>query len=266
MMVAATHFAYRHPELIKFLRAGGVGAEFEIDFDQKWNPQCGSLYGRFGPPDAAMTVDGHKAWDIVGVQWYLKQNPARDIPFHFAYHGGKEGGHAIEYGWQDDPKGWAALRDARQPYFAGWGGGRCSRELYRHLFTWPWDKSVPAFSNCSLDGNPGNGDPADGDPRGTINAYLVWRYDDIVDKPDRWEMTVYLAKSAPKDTCTVDLTPRHRRKFNPKAGQTFTWTNTDLATKKVVGSGTVKADKWGLVTLKQITVGKGRNRVVITAE
>ncbi len=265
MMTSATHFAYRHPELIKFLRAGHVGAEFEIDFDQKFNPRSGSLYGRFGPPDAAKTVDGHRAWDIVNLAWYLKQDPAKDAPFHYAFHGGKESGHAIEYGWQDDPKGWAALRDARQPYVGGWGGGGVSRELYKLIFTWPWDKSVPAFSNCSLDGNPGNGDPADGDPSGTINGYLLWEYEGIVDTPTRWEMTVYLAADAPRDGCTVDLTPRHRRKFHPKRGQELKWTNTDVATKRQIASGTVAADPWGLVTLKQIAVGKGRNRIVITA-
>jgi len=263
MMTRATHFAYRHPELITFLRAGPVGAEFEIDFDQKFNPQSGSLHGRFGPADAARTVDGHKAWDIVNLAWYLKQNPAKDAPFHYAWHGGKESGHAVEYGWQDDPKGWAALRDARQPFVGGWGGGRPSRELYQLIFTWPWDKSVPAFSNGSLDGNPGNGDPCDGDPWGTINGHLLWEYQTIVDEPGRWEMTVYLAGSAGQPTCTVDITPRHRKAFHPKPGAAFAWTNTDLTTGKVVESGRVKADQWGLVTLKQVTVTKGKNRVRI---
>jgi len=265
MMTGATHFAYRHPELIKFLRAGPPGAEFEIDFDQKFNPRSTSLQGRFGPRDAARTADGHRAWDIVNLRWYLRQDPSKDAPYHYAWHGGKESGHAIEYGWQDDPMGWAALRDARQPYVGGWGGARPCRELHDLLFTWPWDKSVPAFSNCSLDGNPGNGDPSDGDPRGLLNGYLVWAHEDIVDAPGRWEMTVYLAGGAPRADCTVDVTPRHCRKFKPAAGAAFTWTNTDLGTKRRVGSGTVEADKWGLVTLRQVTVGKGRNRLVIAA-
>jgi hypothetical protein len=32
---------------------------------------------------------------------------------------------------------------------------------------------------------------------------------------------------------------------------------------KVLASGTVTADRWGLVTLRQATVTKGKNRLVI---
>ena len=266
LMISSTHFAMRHPELVKILRAGPIGAEFEINFDEKFNPISTSLAGRFGPADAAMTVDGHKAWDTVNLRWFLKQDPARDVPFFYAYHGGKESGHAIEYGWQDDPMGWAALRDARQPYTAGWGGGHPCGELDSLLYSWPWDKPVPAFSNCSLDGNPGNGDPSDGDPAGTINGYLLWDPATSVDKADAWEMAVRLAASAPKAECTVDITPRHCTAFKPKAGQEFTWTNSPLAKEGVDAkplSGTVTADQWGLVTLKQIAVTKAGNRIVI---
>jgi len=32
---------------------------------------------------------------------------------------------------------------------------------------------------------------------------------------------------------------------------------------KVIASGTVEADRWGLATLKQVVVGKARNRIRI---
>lgn len=257
-MGASTHFCLRHPEIFKILRSG----PYEIDFDRKWNPSSGSLGSRLGPKETARTVDGHKAWDVFDISWYLQTFQNRDIPFFVATHGGKESGHAVEYGFQDDPKGWAALRDGRQPHVGAWGGS-ISRDVRHHLQSIRWNKSVPAFSNCSLDSNPGNGDPSDGDPWGQINGYLLWDYDSIVDEPDRWEMTVFLARDAFQTTCTVDLTPRHRKKFNPKLGEKFKWTNTDVQTKKVVQSGDVTIDKWGLATLKDLTVGKGRNRISI---
>jgi len=68
---------------------------------------------------------------------------------------------------------------------------------------------------------------------------------------------------APKDACTVDITPRRCQKFKPKPGETFKWTNASLKDNKPVQSGTVKADKWGLVTLPQVKVSKGKNRVSI---
>jgi len=137
-------------------------------------------------------------------------------------------------------------------------------------------QSLPAFGNCSLDDNPGDGafDPggagSDGDPVGMINAYLFWDTATIVDEPDRWEMTVYLYDGdrhgrgkAPADACTVDVTPRRCQKFAAKAGQKFTWTNTSVKDNKQVAAGTAEADKWGLVTVPKVIVTKGKNRIVI---
>jgi hypothetical protein len=125
-----------------------------------------------------------------------------------------------------------------------------------------WDGTIPALSNCSLDNNPGNGDPADGDYYGQINGWLIWDDKQWTDKPDRWEMTVYLHESCPREDCTVDLTPRHCRLFRPRPGQRFTWSNT-TADGRRVGSGEIAADQWGLVTIEKLTVTKSRHRIVI---
>jgi len=76
-------------------------------------------------------------------------------------------------------------------------------------------------------------------------------------------MTVYLVSSCPEDACTVDVTPRHCKQFKPTPGDKLTWTSTDAKTGKVVQSGTIAADRWGLVTLKELRVTKNRNRLVI---
>ena len=128
------------------------------------------------------------------------------------------------------------------------------------------NQSLPAFANCSLDDNIGNGCMQVGKPlTGTLNAYLLWDTDTIVDEPDRWEMAVWLDKSAPLPDCTVDLTPRRCQKFKAKAGAKFTWSNFEPKDKeqKELQSGTAEADSIGLVTLKQITVTKNRNRITI---
>ncbi len=258
----ANAFSIRHPELFKVMYAGTTDS-FEINFDPKWNPGVSALFGAFGAPDVAMTVDGQKAWDIVGIGWYLRNHPTNDIPFYFAFHGGKESGHAIEFGWQDDPAGWAALRDGRVPYAGSWGGGPISKEVYAVVDAMPIDKTLPAFSRCSLDNNPGNGDPADGDPWGQLNGFMIWDFANSVDKDGQWEMTVGLASDAPQDHCTVDITPRRCSAFKAKAGAKFKWTNTSLADNKPVQKGEVAADQWGLVTIKKAVVTKGKNRIVI---
>jgi len=257
--LVGTHYGIRHPELFPILWL----APYSVDYDQKWNPTCGSLTGRLGPAELSKTVDGHPAWDAFNVAWYLRRNPGKDIPFWVHDVGGKEGGHAVEFGWQDDGKGLAALRDARQPFVAHWGGGRFGRQLRKGLATMRWTKSVPAFSNCSLDANPGNGDPADGDPWGQINGFLFWETETVVDEKGRWEMTVFLTPDCFEDACTVDLTPRHLKAFKPTPGEAFKWSNTSVATGKEVASGTVKADKWARVTIPKIAVTKGKNRIKI---
>ncbi|HUT35255.1 MAG TPA: hypothetical protein VNE39_17330 [Planctomycetota bacterium] len=257
-----THYGVRHPELFPILWIG----PYEVDYDQKWNPACGSLAGRLGPRELAETVDGAPAWDAFNIAWYLASNQDKDIPFWVHDVGGKEGGHAVEFGWQDDGKGLAALRDARQPHIAHWGGGSWSREVTAGLASMRWGGSVPAFSRCSLDGNPGNGDPADGDPWGQINGFLFWDPADTVDEATKWAMTVFLTQDCGDDVCTVDVTPRRCRVFKPRPGERFRWTNTSSADGKVVQSGETTADKWGLVTVPAARVGKGRSRITLTRD
>jgi len=262
----STHFAVRHPEFFGSLLMGPPFASgYSLDFDHKWNPGSGSLGRRLGPPNLVKAPDGGPAWDMFDLTQYLRDHPDRDIPFMGCmFSQPKDGNHGAEYGWQDDPKGLAALRDARQPYVAHWGGARLPREVRDAYGRMQWSKTLPAFSNGSLDNNPGTGDPDAGEPWGQINAWLLWDDQGSVDQPDRWEMTAWIVGACPDDRCTVDVTPRHCKRFKAKPGSKWSWTNTaDDGKGKVIGRGTVTADKWGLVTLKQITVTKGKNRIVI---
>jgi hypothetical protein len=259
---APTHFAIRHPDVFRVLYIGA----FEFDVDRKWNPGAGALLTMFGPQEMATTTDGKKAWDIIDIAWYMAQDVGRDIPFMVGlFDQPKDGNHGAEFGWQDDPKGYAALQKFRQPHCAQWGGASISPTLRKHLADMRWDKSVPAFTGCSLDNNPGNGDPDDGDMWGQINGYLFWDYDSIVDKPDAWEMTILLTPDCPQKACTVNITPRWCAAFKCKEGRKLKWTNTG-ADGKVIQSNTVPADKFGLATLANVVVTKGKNRIAIAAE
>ena len=125
------------------------------------------------------------------------------------------------------------------------------------------DQSQPAFTACSLDDNPGRGDPADGDPKGQVNLYLFWETRDVVDQADRWEMTVGLVNKAPQDSCTVCITPRRLQKLKPQPGEKFRWTNTPSGAEKPSQSGQLAADEHGLVTLPKVQVSKQKNRLAI---
>ena len=265
------HIGVRHPEIFKYLFLGNYTASYVYT----WAPPSRGLRTILGPRGVARTPDGKDAWRVLDLSWYLRQNPGKDIPvITGGSNTGRDSGHTCEFGWQDDPRGWAALQRARQPFVITWGVGQADPGGNMHFPTMhpevakvfaerAWNTTYPAFSNCSLDDNPGNGDPAEGDPCGQINAYLIWDDATSADEPDRWEMTVRVVKTSPADECTVDVTPRHTNRFKPRKGQRFAWTATSLARKEQVQSGTVTADEWGLVTLRGLKIDKGRNRIAI---
>jgi len=238
-------YAVRNPDRIRYLHTQASG----LGYDWIWRPRRCRLRSLLGPRASATTVDGTPAWNLWHLGWYLKRNPARDLPFFY---------------WKERQEGpevsflaIGALRDARQPFACEWGGGRLSRQLRHMLRVMRWDRSVPAFGNCSLDANPGSGWRPDGDPRGQINGYLVWDYHTVVETAGRWEMTAGLTLDAPRDECAVDVTPRHCRLFKRKPGQKFLWTNTDQQGRRGAQSGEVTADPWGLVTLRDVKLLKG---------
>jgi hypothetical protein len=145
-------------------------------------------------------------------------------------------------------------------------------------------QSLPAFSKCSLDARPVCDDPKGeyrpgkydqdfqqhADKVGGINLWQRWDPAGLVDEPDRWALTIWLASpdkegrnGCPSDSATTDLTPRRCQKFEARPGETFRWTNAADPDGAVAQSGTVVADRDGLVTLPQLVISKTKHRVKI---
>lgn len=124
----------------------------------------------------------------------------------------------------------------------------------------------------------------DGDPRGTRNGHITWSSrlqnydkrrtaDDAVDGEKEWGMNFRLEKNDivgewPKDTATVDITPRRCQAFRPSPGETVRWENWDFgdtSKPEKIAEGDGTADKDGLVTVEKFLVGKKGlgNRLVI---
>ena len=128
------------------------------------------------------------------------------------------------------------------------------------------DKSLPAFTGCSLDDDPGNGDPADGDPEGQSNLYLAWDPESIRDDAGTWQITVRLIEKSSKPECTVNITPRRLQHFKPKPGQTYKWTNATTNIGAAIQTGRATADEHGLIALEDVKVGRTGNRITISLE
>ena len=211
--------------------------------------------------------DGAEVWDHFSDAWYLRKHPEKEIGL-ISFSNGKNDG-AI--GWPQAAEFYRALQETKRPHIFVWGqsghGQRAALPVSLSDRIMPMDiridQSLPAFGGCSLDDEPGDGDPKQGDPKGQVNLYLAWDTDNVVDRADRWEMTVRLIEKAPKPQCTVDITPRRLQQFRPRPGQDVGWTNTSLGENRQVQTGRATVDGHGLITLEKVRVGSDGNRIVI---
>jgi S-formylglutathione hydrolase FrmB len=238
------------------------------------SPQFKNSYARvYGDPEWGVKFeDGTPVWDYFNDAWYLRKYPQKEIGFLTFSNGKNDKG----IGWPQAVEFYRALQETRRPHLFVWGqAGHGQRALMPFLRQGPGkdsrmpldirtNQSLPAFTYCSLDDDPGNGDLADGAPNGQSNAYLYWETNDIIDQEKRWEMTVGLIEQAPRDPAQVHITPRRCQMFHPHSGEQLSWTNTAIDTGKIIQSGQVKADQWGIVTLEKVLVAKGKNRIIIT--
>jgi pimeloyl-ACP methyl ester carboxylesterase len=262
----ALMMAIRHPDRIAWA-IGWVPIHRPIG-----SPAFKSSYqGFFGDPSWGVRFeDGTPVWEYFDNVHYLRNHVAQDTPFLTFSNGKNDNG----IGWQQAVEFYRILQETRRPHLFTWGqnghGERARMPLTGDGRTMPLDlrtnQTIPAFTNGSLDDDPGSGDPSDGAPSGKINAYLYWETETVLDTPGVWEMTVGLTSTAPQDECTVDLTPRRVQQFRTFSGERVRWMNTGVGRKTPIQSGEVTADQWGLITLPQIVVTKGKNTIRIVRD
>jgi len=252
-------WAWHYPELF--------AATFECtSMNLKRSPAGGECKLYWGDPrNPAPTEWGVSAWEYWNAGEWIRTHPDADLaPMTYAPRM-----HTGDFGRLDKPPLFRALLDTKRAWSAIFHEGpQAGHYGPGWLYQLRRTDSAPAFANCSIDDSPGIG--LGWDPGGQMNAYLCAEPRTQVDRPDRWEMTVYLypgdsrgRSAAPVDECTADVTPRRCRQFKAKPGQKFVWTNTSLADGKVVQTGQAVADDRGLVTAKSVTISKGKNRLVI---
>ena len=189
-----------------------------------------------------------------------------------------------------------ALQSQRVGHFAVWDeGGHMTPDplLGRHWWGHGWnpsqdDKSrlarnlaFPAFSQSGADADPGrgrsrdgrpwhhragySGNPEvpgdtgwDGSPQGAFNRYLRWNSSDIVDEPQRFEITLGLggASELPADGVVTNVTPRRRQSFRPPPGTQLTYRYGDQ-------SGFVAVNRLGEFTVPSLTLRTSWQRLIV---
>ena len=102
---------------------------------------------------------------------------------------------------------------------------------------------------------------------GRLNTRPRWDPDDIVDAPDRLEMTIYSARRvvyAGRVTCDVAI--RNAQRFRPKPGEKLVWTAPDPKDKRKQLRGETTVDANGHISIEGLQFGEPGRLVVRRAE
>ena len=273
--IASVFTALRHPDLLAAIFANVP----VLDFGAIWannEVYVAPLWGK--PGQKIKSWDGVDVYDTMRAAWYAESHPETDFPLMVILVGKSD----TTVGWADKPGFFRAMEATRHGGSFYWDGRNhgalpSDRRYWYHGRTPPRDmadlaekgpievdyltvrrdQSYPAFSRCSLNDDPGDGRRESGSPHGQINGYLLWDIRDIVDTPTRWEMTLKLTPSAPKDDCTVDVTPRRLQAMKVTKGEKVRWAVEGGA------SGEATADPWRLITVPSVRVTKSGTRLRI---
>jgi hypothetical protein len=246
-------------------------------------------YWRWGQPDYGRNWLGMNHLDYLDLAGWVRDNPNVELPYWVCWPAyGAFPDHSLgDFGFKPWQEFISAMKETRRAFAAVWmsNGPGLARGVCRDMVPQiKLNQSLPAFSNCSLDTSPQTDHPKGSyrpgrfdedfqkyaDKEGGINLYQRWDPNSIIDEPKTWAVTVWLARpnkqgefGSPADLATMDITPRHCRKFKAEPGETLLWTNTSIQGGKTIASGEVTADRWGLVTVRHIEVNKVGNRIVI---
>ena len=288
--MGAVHLACKHPELFAYVLddRGAVCCRDSEDL-----PVLEAAWGRV---DWGMKNDQDvNVWDWQDLTWFLREKgPGWDLPVlsfspwgHTAWQEGyprkvvsdrmKRWGQSH----RDFTRLFKALGDNRHMFFVDfdWGPTLAILPHWMDVTRGP----IPVVTGSTDKKVKENADgpfiffePSGSSPSGWIHWHHRWRSADVVDKPDRLEMTLYAAGI---EEITADVTPRRTVHFRPKPGEKLRWTNTCLAEgkkswgqrkvwkkypkRREIQSGTAVVDAHGLVTLKGILILATKSRIAI---
>lgn len=172
--------------------------------------------------------------------------------------------------------------DERAHHRADWvgqywdGSPRLSaNEMVRHRAS----RSFPAISSVDhapepgTQPDPGDGDPAEGDPGGTWGGHFDWDTETVTDAAKEWGATLFLIGDSvfprdipANDSAVATITIRKAALFKPTAGTKLFWTLRRPESGTVEASGLLTVPAGGVVTLPGLTFHKDpeRRRLVVS--
>ncbi len=219
------------------------------------------------------TSDPMLIWDFCDLRTFLRTNELTGIPFAQGINGKNDtkAGWPQQFYWYDTINAYrhGGVWFWDQRTHSGDNAQFTNAETTPVYTRYKSDLSYPAFSNCSINQNPGNGTTTNGDPYGALNGYLDWDNNSISDETCSYSIKCFVkdfyavGQLDPKqyDSCYTDITLRRTQHFHPITGQTIIWANYDE------NNALVQSDSFiydgSLVTLYGIKIKKSGSTITL---
>ncbi|MDO8647208.1 MAG: hypothetical protein Q7R70_02215, partial [Candidatus Diapherotrites archaeon] len=269
-------FALHYPELVSAIDAiQGKVVNYFIDPSTGAGSYPGGMENYLGPfSENIPTPEGIGIYDYVDAGKYFLAHPEKDFPVIRTNHGKND-----LLAWYQVPAFYSAANSARVYIYSVFD--QCAHNCFEasyfpeyipvrnfvvnmfndgfNIFHYSLSKSYPAFSDFSLNSNPGNGVPASGDLRGGINRYPYWDWNTGLETSRQYDVNVFLMAESPLDSATVSITPRRLQALEHSAGTAYFWKNIRVSDGQVLQSGNVSADQYGRITIQNFIISKQKS-------
>ncbi|MGB3076858.1 MAG: putative metal-binding motif-containing protein, partial [Chitinophagales bacterium] len=215
--------------------------------EQQWCSSSDNFETDYKDPNTGQNIP---IWKLFDIRHMYLVNEMRGGPFISGINGKQD----VTVGWVQKYFWYDSVDASRQGGTWYWDqrnhtndGATFTEEEYTPAFErFTLARSYPAFSFCSVDQNPGNGTPTNGDQLGALNGYLDWNDASIVDNSTSYSITCFVKNMyaggalLPQqyDSCTTDIAFRRIQKFKPTTGKTIYW-NVKNSANKIVQQGSL---------------------------
>jgi len=279
---AALQYGLRRPGKIAYVMAEGSPdpdpqqTPYEFEMYGKRKTQRPDLDAVWGKAEWKVEAEsGKPVWEEMDLVSYVLANGHKvALPFLSL------GAGSQHLAWKQEAGLMKAYRETRNGFMAEffWGSSHhmhlpISAEEGEYPFEPRADRPILACESKDRGPNPEffakhfeTGERGYGSG-GRLNTQPRWDSEDVVDEPDRLEITICTAKRvvyAGRVTC--DVAVRNTQKFRPPPGEKLAWTAPDPQEKRKTQQGEAQVDEQGRILIKGLQFGEPGRLVIRRAE
>jgi hypothetical protein len=261
----ALHLGLRHPEVFSLICSGhGVpdyAAAIRGTAGGRRRRMFDSLQRVCGKLDWALRAGtGRSVWEELDLTEYVRGLPAgAELPMV-----AMSAQHYVAWGlWPAYHEFFNVMLAKRRSLVASfsWYGARIV--AVSRTATFPGVIRLDVARNRSMLAFRGPGTAVLSKPKGGMGGFNgSFRWKDVLDRPGRYEVTVFAARRSSRPT-KVPVTLRRLQRFPVTAGKSYHWTNRSLDGKTLLQEGDVAAGADKLLTIEAFEVHTDGSRLAV---